>query len=73
MAFTVCTEYPIENVKSYGLNSYLLALRWRMQKHCPTNTDGNHKSKSKLVRKCTSYREAINRYILIARETTFES
>ena len=27
MIFTVCTENPIENVKSYGLNSYLSSLQ----------------------------------------------
>ena len=27
MPFTVCTENPIENVKSYGLNSNLIFLQ----------------------------------------------
>ena len=38
MAFTVCTENPIENVKSYGLKSYLISLRFCMQKHCSTSS-----------------------------------
>ena len=71
MAFTVCTDYPIENVKSYGLNSYLIAFRWRMQKRCPTSTDENHKSKSKLIRKCTPYMDAINRYIFNCKGDNF--
>ena len=60
MAFTVCTENPIENVMSYGLNSYLISLRYCMQKQA---VDGNHESKSNLVRKCAPYTNAINHYI----------
>ena len=38
MAFTVCTENPIENVKSQGFNSYLISFRYCMQKKA---VDGN--------------------------------
>ena len=35
--FTVCTEHPIENAKSYEFNShcYIISLHLLMQKHCP--------------------------------------
>ena len=73
MAITVCTENPIENVKSYGLNSYIISLRYCIQKHCPTSSGREPRIEIELVRKCAPYMSAINHYILIARETTSES
>ena len=70
MAFTVCTENPIENVKSYGLNNYLISLGYCMQKHCPT-VEASHDSKSNLVRKCVPYMNAIHRYIFNCKGDNF--
>ena len=39
MEFTVCTDNPIENFKSYGLNKYLISLKWLTQKHCPMSSN----------------------------------
>ena len=73
-AFTVCTENPIENVKLYGLNNYILFLKDIVCRNIVRQeVDGNRESKTNLVRKYTPYMDAINHYILIARETTSES
>ena len=55
MIFTVCTEYPIENVKSQVIwieqLPYFIKISY-----------ANHKSKPNLIRKCTPYMDAITRY-----------
>ena len=63
MTITVSTESPIENVKSYGLNSYLISLRYSMQKHCPTSSGREPRIKIEFGLKCAPYMDAINRYI----------
>ena len=67
MTFTACTGNPIENVKSYELNNYLISFRYGMQRQA---VDGNHKSKSNLIRKFAPYVDAMNRYIFNCKETT---
>ena len=72
MTFSVCTENPIEprNVKSYVLNSYLISLNV-CRNIVRQAVDGNHESKSNLVRKCAPYMNAINRYIFNCKEDNF--
>ena len=66
MAFTVCTETPIYRdcqviwIEQLPYNTILHAKTLSDQQK-----DGNHESKSNLLRECTRYVNAINHYFFL--------
>ena len=70
MTFAVCTENPIENFKSYELNSYLI-LKIIMQKHCPMSSGQEPRFEIHFFGKCYPHMVAINRYIFNCKGDNF--